>query len=87
MPEIDLQQGIPDGYTGPATSVHGCDSHGAHINFDWHLVPIVAAMMGVPTVLELDQLTPERARLWAADLIEAAEAAEGEIDRWKAGKN
>lgn len=87
MPEIPVHQGVPDNYTGPSFSVHACDTHGAHINFDWHLVPVLASMMGVSQKLELDQMDPERARLWAADLIAAAEAADLEIGRWYAAKN
>lgn len=82
MPEIAPDENaIPLDYEGPALLTYGCATHGAHINFDWFFNPLHAAMMGVPARIELDQMNPETARAFAADLISAAEAAEAEIAR------
>lgn len=86
---------IPDGYTGKIISVMECPEHGAHVNLDvimtpndaWESAKAMAAAStdddaqingGVPFMV--DQLTPQQAAEFAADLIEAAKAARAVID-------
>lgn len=84
MPEIDPAQGVPADYIGPALLTYECPTHGAHINFDWYLDPVVAMALAMPTnVVPLDQMTPADARALAADLMRSAELAEREIARGK----
>ena len=93
---------IPEGYTGKAIYVMACGEHGAHVNLDLMMNPLEAYTIAVAlaeasqdstahvsgaVAFPVDQLTPEQCEAFAADLMEAAAAARGEIAAHVAQKN
>lgn len=94
--------GIPDGYTGKVITVMACPGHGAHVNLDFVVTPndawesakeLAAASTdtskhlagGIPMLI--DQMSPEQAEEFAADLMEAAAKARDQIAAHAARKN
>jgi len=73
---------IPEGYTGKVISVVLCPTHGAHINLDLRYEPqdIIPMMTNLSApdafLFPIDRMTPEKARIFAADLLAAADEAE-----------